>query len=256
MLARFHIRKHKERIQQITRARNPVLPDKRTTHLITVSKKAYLKAAIRCANSIWFHSPEMRIVIHIDEHLAAHQGYLLRKLDRKDRTRIMLETAFDSWQELKLKVILHDLGEKDSFSDADLYWNTPIPDSNSGFFFAMEISRLNREPYSQIIRDCNIQIEPESFMTNSSFISLGQFPKKEEFIKEVEFNFEKIKFQLLNGTYDEDVRTKVLRLSEQLALSISINKYLNHFKALKLSDWPMDGGPAESYYLGTTKGWG
>jgi hypothetical protein len=255
MLARFHIKKYKERIQQIARAQTPVLPDKRTTHMITVSKKAYLKAAIRCANSIWFHSPEMRIVIHIDEHLAKHQKYLFRKLDRKDRIGIVLEASFDSWQELKLKVILHDLGERDLFSDADLYWNTRIPVSNSGFFFAAENTYLNQDPYSQIIRDCGIQLEPESFMANSSFISLGKFPNKEEFIEEVALNFKKIRIQLLSKTYEEDVCIKILRLSEQLALSISINKHLDHFKALKLSDRPMDGGSAESYYLGTTKGW-
>jgi hypothetical protein len=255
MLARFHIKKYKERIQQITRAQTPVLPDKRTTHMITVSKKAYLKAAIRCANSIWFHSPEMRIVIHIDEHLAKHQEYLFRKLDRKDRIGIVLEDSFESWQELKLKVILYDLGERDIFSDADLYWNTTIPVSNSGFFFAAENVYLNRDPYSQIIRDCGIQVKPESFMANSSFISLGKLPNKEEFIKEVELNFNKIRIQLLSNTYEEDVCNKILRLSEQLALSISINKHLDHFKALKLSDRPMDGGSAESYYLGATKGW-
>ncbi len=92
-------------------------------------------------------------------------------------------------------------------------------------------------------------------MANSSFISLGKFPNRKQFVDEVEVNFTKIRNQLLIGSYDELVRKKVMRLSEQIALSISINKHLDHFKALKTSDSPIDGGPAESYYLGTTKGW-
>ena len=255
MLTRFHFKKRKERIQQIVRARATVLPGTRTTHMITVTKKAYLKAVIRCANSIWFQSPEMLIVIHIDKHLANNLGYLTKKLDRKDRARIQIEETFKSWQELKLRVILHDMREDDSFSDADLYWNVPIPVANSGYYFAAENSLLNREPYSQIIQDCKIQLHPDSFMANSSFVALGNLPNKSEFVDEVEGNFLKIRNQLLVGSYDEAVRNKVLRLSEQIALSISINRRLNHFKALKSSDKPMDGGPAESYYLGTTKGW-
>ena len=255
MLARFHFRKRKERIQQIVKATTTVLPGTRTTHIITVTKKAYLKAAIRCANSIWFQSPEMQIVIHIDKHLARHRDYLIGRLDRKDRARLQLEESFNSWQELKLRVILHDLGENDSFSDADLYWNVPIPLSNSGYYFASENLLLDREPYSKVIQDCKIQLHPDSFMANSSFVALGKFPNKREFVDEVESNFVKIRNQLSIGTYDEAVRSKVLRLSEQIVLSISINKHSNHFKKLKLTDDPMDGGPAESYYLGTTKGW-
>jgi hypothetical protein len=255
MLARFHFRKRKERIQQIAKARTVVSPGTRTTHIIAVRKKAYLKAAIRCANSIWYKSPEMQIVIHIDRHLANYSDYLIGRLDRKDRARLQLEESFNSWQELKLRVILHDLGENDSFSDADLYWNVPIPLSNSGYYFAAENSLLNREPYSKIIQDCKIQLHPDSFMANSSFVALGKFPSKSEFVDEVESNFVKVRNQLAIGTYDEAVRSKVLRLSEQIVLSISINKHSNHFKTLKLTDDPMDGGPAESYYLGTTKGW-
>jgi hypothetical protein len=255
MLARYHLRKRKERAQQYFNAKSVTPIGEKKIHLITVNKKAYLIAAIRCANSIWFHSPEIQIVIHIDSHLIQYQDFLLRKLDRKDRVKIQLEKSFQSWQELKLKVILHDLSENDSFCDADLYWNAPIPVSTSGIYFSAEKALLARDPYATAIRDSGIAISQEYFMANSSFIALGKLPGKSSFVEDVESNFQRLRNQVQLGEYEQNFRLKILRLSEQIALSITINKMNSHFIALKDSDKPMDGGVAESYYLGTTKGW-
>ena len=255
MLTRYHLRKRKERAQQIIKAKTVIAKDERFVHLVAVTKKEYLRAAIRCVNSIWFHSPEIQIVIHIDNQLSKYQTYLLQKLDRKDRVSIQLEESFTSWQELKLKVILYELGERDSFSDADLYWNIPIPELESGLYFAAEKALLDRSPYIEVIQDSGISLENSSTMANSSFISIGKMPNRAEFVDDVENNFRKIRLQAREGSYEETVRAKILRLSEQIALSISINKQEAHFSPLKSSDKPMDGGAAESYYLGTTKGW-
>jgi hypothetical protein len=220
MLARYHLRKRKERTQQYLNSKSVMPLGEKRVHIITVYKKAYLKAAIRCANSIWFHSPEMQVVIHMDSNLIQYQSFLMRKLDRKDRVKIQLENSFDSWQELKLKVILHDLGENDSFSDADLYWNSPIPKSTSGFYFAAEKALLSSDPYAKAIGESGIVINDESFMANSSFISIGKLPSKSSFVEEVESNFQRLRRQLEVGDYEQSYHSKILRLSEQIALSI------------------------------------
>lgn len=255
MFSRYHLRKRKERSKQYLKSKSYSPIGDCRVHLITVNKKAYLKAAIRCANSIWFHSPEIRIVIHIDRNLYQFKDYLISKMDRKDRVEVCLEDSFDSWQELKLKVILNDLRDKDSFSDADLYWNSAVPSSASGIYFTLEKVLLNSEPYQGIIRESGVVIGGASAMINTSFIALGQMPDRGKFAEEVGLNFRRIRKEVLQGEYEENIRMKVLRLSEQIALSISINNNIDYFRALKSSDSPMDGGPAESYYLGTTKGW-
>ena len=255
MLSRYHLQKRKERTQQFLRARTSVSKGERSVHIITVYKKGYLKAAIRCVNSIWFHSPEMNVVIHIDDHLFHYRNYLLQRMDRRDRVRIQKEETFTSWQELKLKVILNDLGENDAFSDADLYWNVPIPDTNTGLYFSAEAGVLNQYPYCEVIQDSGIEIMSNSFMANSSYIALGKIANKVKFANEEGINFQRIRDQVEKNNYDEKVRLKILRLSEQIALSISINERSSYFKSLKVTDKPMDGGAAESYYLGTTKGW-
>jgi hypothetical protein len=255
MLTRYHLRKRKERAQQILKAKTFIPKDDRFIHLIVVMKKEYLKAAIRCVNSIWFHSPQIQVVIHIDEYLSKHRKYLLRSLDREDRVIIKLEETFGSWQELKLNVILNELGERDAFSDADLYWNIPIPELESGLYFAAEKALLDKSPYAEVIKDSGIRVENASTMANSSFISVGKISNRADFVEDVQNNFRKITNQVRKGSYEETVRAKILRLSEQIALSISINKRGSYFSPLKTSDKPMDGGAAESYYLGTTKGW-
>lgn len=255
MLTRFHIRKFLEKIRQkmVSKRKFPI--GDQTVHIICVRKKEYLVAGARCANSIWHYNPGVRVRFYIDEKLSNEKRYLMRKLNRQDRAEIIVERGFDSWQELKLKVILHRLTTKDFFCDADIYWNAPLPIERTGFYFAAEPSLLSREPYISVLNDSGIQVKDNFFMANSSFIKLDESLDRTIFAREVWLYFEEIRKVCASSHYENAKVQKIMRLSEQIALSIAINSKVEFFKSLKSSDKPMDGGIAESYYLGTTKGW-
>jgi hypothetical protein len=255
MLARYHGRKIFERIRQRFASKRKIQASNKSVHIICVRKVEYLKAAIRCANSIWYHSPDLNIVLHLDSDLYKNKDILGKGLHRIDRVKYILEDSFETWQELKLKVILHDLSGEDYFSDADLYWNGPLPLPSSGIYFAAENALLNANPYASAISASGIEIENETFMANSSFICLGKDLVKDDFAKEVQEYFHKIRTACEQNLVDKSSERKILRLSEQISLSIAINKRKDYFNPLKAKDKPMDGGIAESYYLGTTKGW-
>ena len=255
MLFRYHARKVFHSKLQYLASFRKVETGKACVHIICVRKKEYLKATIRCANSIWFHTPEVRIVVYLDVDLSEYQDLLLRKFHRSDRVRLIVEENFESWQELKLRVILNYLGENDFFSDADLYWNDSFPISRKGFYFATEEASLNREPYFSVITAAGIDLKENSFMANSSFISLGKDLDRREFKSEVENFFSQLRATVIKGDFEQRIQNKILRLSEQVALSLAINSRMSFFEPLKATDKPMDGGIAESYYLGTTKGW-
>jgi hypothetical protein len=256
MLMRFHGRKLRERFNQYLASKRSVEVGCKTVHIICVRKKAYLKAAIRCANSIWFHNASVQIVFHLDSQNVAHSKHFLRKLHRRDRAILLIESNFQSWQELKLRVILHDLDSNSFFSDADLYWNGPLPNSQKGMYFVTESSKLNDNPYGTVISAAGITIGCNTFMANTSFMFLGEGTlDHQQFAAEVEEIFENLRLAAIKVGFEEKIQEKVIRLSEQIALSIAINKRLGSFEPLKLTDRPMDGGIAESYYLGTTKGW-
>jgi hypothetical protein len=255
MLFRYHASKFFHSKFQYLSSLRKVQIGKASVHVICVRKKEYLKATIRCANSIWFHNPEIRIVVYLDVGLSVHQDLLMRKFHRRDRATLVVEDDFESWQELKLRVILNYLGENDFFSDADLYWNDSFPISRKGIYFAAEESLLNREPYFSIITAAGIDLKDNSFMANSSFISLGRDLDRSDFKLEVESYFRQLRATVIKGDYEQRIQSKILRLSEQIALSLAINSRISIFEQLKSTDKPMDGGIAESYYLGTTKGW-
>lgn len=255
MLLRYHSRKTLEKFRQKKSSHKKIVISEKSVHIICVRKAEYIKAAIRCANSIWYHNPEVRIVLHIDSVVFKHREYILSKMHRKDRFQFVFEDGFESWQELKIAVILHTLKDRDYFCDADLYWNAPIPDRESGMYFAAEKSELNKEPYASALAAAGISIETETFMANSSFISLGNNLDREDFINEVESYFDLISAACQDSKIDKRVERKIYRLREQIALAVAINNRRDYFDPLKESDKPMDGGIAESYYLGTTKGW-
>ena len=255
MLFRYHGSKILDSKLQYLASFREVETGKTSVHMICVRKKEYLKAIIRCANSIWFHNPGVTIVVYLDVDLSEYKDLLLRKFHRRDRVRLIVEENFESWQELKLRVILNYLGENDFFSDADLYWNDSFPISQKGIYFAAEESLLNREPYFSVITAAGIDLKENSFMANSSFISLGKDLDRSEFKLEVESFFRQLRATVIKGNFEHRIQNKILRLSEQIALSLAINSRMSKFEQLKFTDKPMDGGIAESYYLGTTKGW-
>jgi hypothetical protein len=255
MLFRYHTRKSLEKVLQKASALKDVEPHDRTVHIICVRKMDYLKAGARCANSIWFHNPEVKIKFHIDEILSLHDSYLKRKLNRLDRATIVVENNFRNWQELKLRVILSELQENDYFCDADIYWNAPLPIEDESYYFASEPAQLCREPYYSALRAAGLHVGQNSFMANSSFIKFGKGLDRAVFANEVNGYFNSIQSAYLHGKVEKSVAKKIIRLSEQIALSVAINSRSEVFRALKKSDSPMDRGIAESYYLGTTKGW-
>ena len=143
----------------------------------------------------------------------------------------------------------------DVFSDADLYWNAKIPSEGQPYFFAREDGILQREPYVSSLESIGIEIDENDFMANTSFISLSGLKNRVKFAELSNAFYEKITREISGSLIENHSQKKILRLSEQIALSLTISKLEQGMKPLKRMDHPMDNGHAESYYLGTTKGW-
>ena len=110
--------------------------------------------------------------------------------------------------------------------------------------------------YSQLLKTLGLD-STNYAMLNTSVVALGNYAQNEE-LKNVAFgSYQKIIEICNDSSIAIGQRNKIKRLAEQLSLSIALaNIEKDKLGYLKETDSPMDGGVAESYYLGTTRGRG
>ena len=93
-------------------------------------------------------------------------------------------------------------------------------------------------------------------MINTSLVFLGDLSGNLKFKKRLNQAYDEILAFAKNRDYFQEPNKKLIRLAEQLAITIAVHSTVSSFQTLKSSDFPFDGGIAESYYLGTTRKWG
>jgi hypothetical protein len=91
------------------------------------------------------------------------------------------------------------------------------------------------------------------FMLNVSLVFLGELAQLKEFRSRAYELFQKISSISHDEVLGKHEISSIHRMSEQLALSIATQEF-GKFEYLKEQDFIMDGGIAESFYLGASKG--
>lgn len=220
-----------------------------------MNKKEYIDAGIKCAGSFLEHNQARKVAFYVDHD---NEDYLRRKLAKwqlGEISRVEVLTSKNSWQRHKLEIILKNMSSTDLFCDADLYWNGPVDVSMAPLCFVREYVLRENETYGQLLEILGLDNNSYA-MVNTSVVALGTFAKNETLQKEVFEIFTKIQEICEDFAISLDQREKIKRLSEQLALSIAFTHVIaGELRFLKDIDSPMDGGVAESFYLGTTRGW-
>jgi len=227
----------------------------RTIHLLTMKRAEYLLPTIKCINSIWFHAPETRVKIWVDDSSKIKLNELKRKFHRLNQLEfIQIPLPNSEWQLNKLSIALDWMSSKDIFTDVDMYWNGKPPlVSEKPLFFVSEYDMSRRTLTRYVIKSLGLNIHREWFMLNVSVISMGNLVGNKDFKNRALELYSKLRNIEADEVLGEDDVASVRRMAEQIALSIAVQER-GSFLTLKEHDGYMDGGLAESYYLGAVNG--
>ena len=245
-----------ETIRQRVRSLRQVSSDQnRTIHLLLMTRDVYLKPAIRCANSIWFNSPESLICIWVDSERRTLVENSIKKFHRRDRLDIRdIPLPEREWQRNKLELIVSRMGSQDVFSDADMIWNSSPPKSRLPLFFVDEYDLGRKTLTRWLLRNLGLNEDAGWRMLNVSVVALGHKAKDAKLVKRSIDLYEGIRNCSPDSLLGLDDLPGMRRMAEQIALSISV-KECSEYVLLKDADSYMDGGLAESYYLGAINGY-
>jgi len=243
-------------LRQIIHARKQVLADEnRMVHLLLMHRDEYVKPTIKCVNSIWLHSPESSIVIWTDPIRRSLIEGLIHKFHRKDRVSFKdIPLPEREWQRNKLDILVRQMAPRDVFTDADMIWNSRPPTEEMPLFFLDEYELSRRTLTRWLLGKLELDQDPKYRMLNVSCVIMDGKSKDDDFAKRCEELYEKIRFIEADSNLGVDDIPTIHRMSEQLAISIAICE-ISGYKVLKQTDSYMDGGVAESYYLGAINGY-
>ena len=224
-------------------------------HILAINNTEYYQAAELCIKSLSQYINNPAVILHTDRNGEIFFEKIVSNLSKVCSLQIEVFTKEDTWQESKIRIILKELGQNGVFLDADLYWNGIIPAFTKTTFYVKEIGRLKDNPYRQAI-ESTFPLLKSSDMINTSLVFLGELSGNLYFENILTQAFEKILDFAKTADLGDQPSQKLIRLAEQLAITIAVHSTLSDFQTLKSSDSPFDRGIVESYYLGTTRNWG
>ena len=222
-------------------------------HLLLVKNEVYAKIAKICVESFLFYNPNSTVVLHVDHKTKAAAHKMLKKLMLKRKVSILqIETESAPWQDSKLNLIL-SLGEpKKFFMDADLKWNGPISSLNGITLFVKEFAFEENTFYEPLTSSNWFSEHSNATMKNTSFFHWGTYKPSEDDKKQIESLMNKIEMTTNNQENSSDFNSSTKRISEQIALSLFVEKLNRNIYFLKDSDGFKDGSFVESSYFGAT----
>lgn len=235
-----------------------LMPNKKSeismeAHLLVVKKSVYASIAKVCIESFLYFHPNSSAVIHVDSATLSEVSKRLRKVISCGRAKIVLvENEELSWQELKLDLILGLGNSQKFFMDADLKWNNPIPLIRNITLFVEEFKFKNNDFYSPLFKNDFFQKFSECSMKNTSFFYWGEHKPKAEYNSLIREIMEEIAQTVRNPNNSTEFNLGISRISEQIALSLLVEKTGEIVDFLKQSDGYKDGSFVESSYFGAT----
>ena len=222
-------------------------------HMLVVKKKDYVKVSQVCVLSFLKYHPNTKIVIHCDLITFPR----LKSIFKTEILNAEVELRCDmnselSWQELKIKIIC-GLTLTESFDmDADLRWNGPLFLGASPTFFVKEFKIHDNLDFQTAFRLLGQEWINECSMKNTSFFSWGHLVQNYAIQKKLWDNYANLTKSIEDSSLQGLVREQLVRLSEQIAFSITLRETEHNVQYLKSSDEQMDGTFVESSYYGAT----
>ena len=226
-------------------------------HLLCVSRVDYIQPTIKCLNSFWEFNSHFSACIWLDETTSDFQEQILSKLDRSDRVIFKRVPNPDrEWQWNKLLIILEHMNQSDIFCDADIIWNGPIPIFQSPTFFLKEFDLNSRAATRHLNRSMGLSDALEKFMFNVSLVQLREWSQNPRFVSLAREFYGLVRNVEADSIIGQGDVPSIKRMAEQIAISLAIQEvHKGKISVLKTQDYVMDGGVAESYYLGSSSGW-
>ena len=223
----------------------------RRIHILIVKKIEYVKIAKICIYSFLYYHPNSIFILHCDTSTFRITSKLFLKKSKFVQVVCDIDDKV-SWQESKCNLLISLSNSNDIYMDADLRWNGTIPNLKGVTFFVEEFSMTEKSPYRQLIRELTSLEFNLGSMKNTSFFYLGGYEISEECRLKILETIKNFKDYLVNadlGILDYPI---VLRLSEQIVISLISESWNKKISFLKQEDAHRDGKFVESSYYGAT----
>lgn len=224
-----------------------------TGNLLVVKKPIYAELAKLCAESFLFFNPKCKIIINVDSATEKAVSKAFRSLAKKRNVEIKkIGRDKDSWQDIKLGVILESREENEFFMDADLRWNGPIPHLAGVTFFVNEFKLKTKPTYSKLVESSGWLSNEDFTMKNTSFLYWGDYKPADSDKAFISQAMNKIQELCNTGVIPPEDAASIGRISEQIALSVLVDVRNLQVNFLKAIDGYRDGSFVESSYFGAT----
>lgn len=222
-------------------------------HLLVVKNEIYASLAKVCVESFLFYNPNSKVVVHVDSGTkrATHSA-LKKSISRNKVSIVQLDSDSLPWQDSKLALIFCIGDPKKFFMDADLKWNGPITELTGITLFVNEFVFKENAFYKPLMKKDWFSEYPNCTMKNTSFFHWGGYIPSLDDKKIIEDLMEQIRVTTNNESNSSDFNSSTKRISEQIALSLLVEKLDSPVYFLKESDVFKDGSFVESSYFGVT----
>jgi hypothetical protein len=228
--------------------------DKFSLHFLMVKEPKYAGVLKTCIDSFLYWHPESEVTIHLDS--ITRDRVLKEIVNRRNHTKIkvIIDMDYDSksWQELKLKLISSLNGTNEIYLDADMRWNGCLQKTNSITFLTTEIKLKNTTSFLFLLKNLRDGKFMESFMRNTSFFTFAGIYLPKALIDDLVDLHKEIISLIGSEMIGVDDRSNLIRIAEQLTLSLASQNWNSEILSLKEMDKYKDGAFLESSYFGST----
>jgi hypothetical protein len=224
-----------------------------TGNLLVVKEPIYAELAKLCAESFLFFNPKCKVIINVDSATEIAVSKAFKSLAKKRNVEIKkIDRDHDSWQDIKLGVILESREEDEFFMDADLRWNGPIPHLAGVTFFVNEFKLKTNPTYSKLLESNGWLSNKDFTMKNTSFLYWGDYKPADSDKAFISQAMNRIQELCNIGVIPPEDAVSISRISEQIALSVFVDVRNLEVNFLKAIDGYRDGSFVESSYFGAT----
>lgn len=222
-------------------------------HVLIVKNLAYVEISLFSILSFLFYNKKSKVVVHCDE-------ICFKKIQEKYSTQISMgrvEVKKDMrdpyWQLSKLKIFKNLASESHCMFDVDTRWNGKLElESSVSYVSHFESPFIEKSPWRWLIMNYLKLDDGEKFiMLNTSFIR-----KSNDFINDSNVFLDEIFEKLFNISDCNEIGKGdlpgVMRLAEQIAISVYLQRKNLSVKAIVDDGRPRSGMLLETTYFGAT----
>ena len=225
-----------------------------SVHFLVVKDPRYVDVLQTCMDSFLYWHPKARITIHLDSFTKKMVKTKILDKGRYKHLEILEDMDFpdQSWQELKLKLIVSLNGTTDVYLDADMRWNGTLRISEEVTFLTTEFRLRDKTGFLVLLNNLRSREYLDAYMRNTSFFTFGGVSIATNLISDINLMHKEIKALINTDLFGIEDKPNFLRISEQLALSLATQDWNCNIGHIKDLDKYKDGAFVESSYFGST----